>query len=260
MESIQNKRRTNWGLMLIFLGIAATLNIFVGFNGWEMVAALGVGFLATFAYYLTNRNDLILGIPAYVLFALTAISALALSELLMGELIATLVLSLVGLPFLVVFLANRTDNWWALIPAYVLFSIAIMIFLIGLGVLNDSWVALYVLTSIGIPFLVVYALNRENWWALIPAYVMFSIGIMVTLIDTRILMDLAIPAYIMFAIALPFLFVYVTNREHWWALIPGGIMTIMGVAFFAFTDIAAFVVPTVLIAAGILVLYRSIKK
>jgi hypothetical protein len=260
MDSVQNKRRINWGLLLIFLGIAASLNVLFGFDQWEVVAVFGVGFLATFAYYLTDRTDLLLAIPAYILFALTAISGLALADVLMGELIATLVLSLIGLPFLVVFLVNRSQNWWALIPAYVMFSIAVMIFLIGIGVLNDAWIALYVLSSIGIPFLVVYLINRTNWWALIPAYVMFVIGIMVTLIDVHILNDLAIPAYVMFAIAIPFLFVYLTNREQWWALIPGGIMTVIGLGFWAGTDLAQYVIPAVLILAGILVLFRSVKK
>ena len=216
--------------------------------------------MVTLAFYLTNSSDLLLAIPSYVLFAITAISGLAISELLEGELIATLVLSLIGLPFLVVFLSNRKNNWWALIPAYVLFAIAIMIFLIGINVLQDSWVALYVLTSIGIPFLIVYLMNRENWWALIPAYTMFVIGIMVALIDNRILNDLAIPAYVMFVIALPFLYVYFTNREHWWALIPGGIMTVMGIGFFAGTDLAKYVIPVVFILGGVLVLFRSFNK
>jgi hypothetical protein len=224
-----------------------------------LVGVLGLGFLISLSFYLINRQDYQLLIPSYILFALTVISGLAIADILMGEIIATMVLSLVGLPFLVVYLINR-ENWWALIPAYILFAIAIMIFLIGIGVLNDAWVALYVLSSVGLPFLVVYLINRENWWALIPAYVMFVIGIMVTLIDTNILTDLAIPAYIMFAIAIPFLFVYLTNREHWWALIPGGIMTVMGIGFFAGTDLAKYVIPPVLILAGILVLYRSLKS
>ena len=260
MESIQNKRRTNWGVLLIFLGVTAMVDIMFDFTDWVTVFVLAGGFLVTGAIYLTNRYDLLLAVPAYIFFALTVISGLAISELLQGEMIATVVLSLIGLPFLVVFLANRTDNWWALIPAYVLFAIAIMIFLIGLGVLADSWVALYVLSSIGFPFLIVYLMNREHWWALIPAYTMFVIGIMVALIDNRFLSDLAIPAYVMFAIAIPFLFVYFTNREQWWALIPGGIMAVIGIGFVAGTDLAQYVIPVVFILGGILVLYRSFRK
>src|SRR5690606_41960036 len=40
-------------------------------------------------------------------------------------------------------------------------------------------------------------------------------------------------AYVMFAIALPFLYVYLRNRENWWALIPGGIMLTIGVGLLA---------------------------
>ncbi|HKJ27059.1 MAG TPA: hypothetical protein VJ965_05450, partial [Anaerolineales bacterium] len=99
MESVNSKRRTNWGLLLIFLGIAASLNVLFGFDRWEMVAVFAVGFLATFAFYLTARTDILLAAPAYILFALTAVSGLALIDVLEGEFIATLVLSLIGLPF-----------------------------------------------------------------------------------------------------------------------------------------------------------------
>ena len=261
MDGLSNKRRTNWGLLLIFLGIAASLNVLFGFDRWEMVAVFGVGFMATFAYYLTQRNDLLLAIPAYVLFALTVVTGMALVDLLVDEMIATVVLLLIAVPFLVVYLNNRTENWWALIPAYVMFAIGSMIFLIGVGLLINSWIAFYVLGAIAMPFLLIYVLNRsENWWALIPAYVMLVIGTMVVLIESRILLNLAIPGYIMFAIALPFIFVFLTNRSQRWALIPGGIMTVMGVGFFLGTDLGTYIVPAALILTGILVLSGSFKK
>ncbi len=259
METNENKRSIAWGLLLIVLGVAALLDIFVGINDWMMVGVFALGGVASLVVFLTDRKDWQLLIPPYILLAFAAIAALALSELLVGDFIATFVLVLVALPFLAVYLLNRA-NWWALIPSWVLLSIAVMIFLLGQNLLRDGIVPLYVLSSIGLPFLVVFLVNRDNWWALIPAYVLFSIGIMVALIDARVLDDLAIPAYVMFSIAIPFLAVYLVNRKNWWALIPGGITGVIGLGFFAGTDLAKYVIPVVLLIAGAFILYRSFSN
>jgi hypothetical protein len=170
-------------------------------------------------------------------------------------------LFLIALPFIVVFLFNTKENWWALIPSWVLLSIAGMIFLLDQGLLRDGLVPLYVLSSIGLPFLLVFFLNRENWWALIPAWVMLTIGVMVFLIDARFLNDLAIPAYVMFAVAIPFVVAYLFNRrQNRWALIPAGITGVIGLGFFAGTDLSTYVIPAVLILVGAWVLIGSLRK
>jgi len=260
MDMRENKRGMAWGVVLVTLGLAALADMFGSFNDWAKVGVIALGGVVILAMFLTDRSDWVVLIPGYVLLAVAAIASIALLDLLQGDVLASVVLGLVALPFLVVFLFNPKENWWALIPAWVLFSIGLMILLIGLGVLEDAFVAMYVLFSIGLPFLVVYLLNRENWWALIPAYVMFSVGTMVALIDNRILTDFGIPSYVMFAIALPFFVVYFMNRSQRWALIPGGIMAVMGLAFFAGTDLAAYVIPAVLMVAGALLLLRSFGR
>lgn len=259
MESRENKRSIAWGILLIVFGVAALLDTFVGLTDWMTVGVIALGGLAALVVFLTDRQDWRLLIPPYILLAVAGIAALGISNLLEGEILASTVLLLVALPFLAVFLLNR-GNWWALIPSWVLISISLMIFLLGQNILSGGIVPLYVLSSIGLPFLVVYLLNRANWWALIPAYVMFDIGIMVALIDARLLNDLAIPAYVMFSIAVPFLVVYLINRSNWWALIPAGITGVIGLGFFAGSDLAKYVIPAVLMVAGIWVLYHSFAK
>ena len=56
---------------------------------------------------------------------------------------AVLVLIAIAIPFLVVFLRNR-KRWRALIPAYVLVAVALMIGLEGAGILREPLVAPYV--------------------------------------------------------------------------------------------------------------------
>ena len=261
MVSRENKRDIGWGVLLITFGIVALLNLFVGISDWMIVLILAGGGLVNLALYLTDRKDWVLLIPAYILLAASLIATIVFLNLLRGTIIAPAVLLLIALPFFVVFLFNPKENWWALIPSWVMVTIAVMVFLLGLNMLPGGIIPLYVLGSIGLPFLVVYLLNRENWWALIPAYALFAIGIMVFLITAGVLINLAIPAYIMFAVAIPFFFVFLYNRkENRWALIPGGITGVIGVGFFAGTDLAKYVIPAVLILFGGWVLINSFSN
>jgi uncharacterized membrane protein YfcA len=63
----------------------------------------------------------------------------------------------------------------------------------------------------------------------------------------------------MFAIAFPFLYVFVRNREHWWALIPAGIMGSIGVALLIGVTARLIVpaIPILMIIAGLFLLMRS---
>jgi hypothetical protein len=169
------------------------------------------------------------------------------------------VLFVAGLAVFGLYYSDRTDAW-LLIPGYALWAIAGLIVLTTLDILRDEAVAFYVLSAIALPFLVVYLRDRENWWALIPAYVMFVVGLMVGLIGLGVLDDLLIPSYVMFAIAIPFFVVYARNTRNWWALIPGGIMAVIGLAFLIAEAAVQYVVPAVLIIAGAWILARQFMR
>ena len=259
MKSMANKQNMGWGILLICFGLAAITNLYTGISDWVSVTIFFLGGLAAFAVFWTDRSNWLLLIPVYVTWAITAIVVVALLDLLQGEIMGTLALTLVGVPFLAVYLRNR-DNWWAIIPSFILFAIALMLLLTTLNVLSDEMIAPLILFSIAIPFLVVYFTNRDYWWALIPAYAMIVIGIMVGLIETGILKDLLIPAYIMMAIAIPFFVVYFRNKEYWWALIPGGIMCLMGLGFLLSEPVGKFLIPAALIIVGAWVLVRQFSR
>lgn len=82
----------------------------------------------------------------------------------------------------------------------------------------------------GLVFLSVYFTNRQNWWALIPGMTLLAIGTLISL-------DTLAPALseqwggsiILGAIALSFLIIYLTRRDYWWAIIPGGVMLTLSV-------------------------------
>lgn len=307
----ENKRNLEWGVLLIAFGISALMNTFSFGTEWLQAAVLATGGLVGLAIYMLDRSDWVLLIPPYILLVVAGITALAMLGYADGDYFASFVLFMVGLPFLVVFLKDRT-KWWALIPAYILFAISLiiaveeigligddwiaslilgsialpflvvflrdkaqwwalipfyvlaslglMIPLIETNILGDGWIATYVLSSIALPFLVVYFRDRQHWWALIPAYVLLVIGLMVALIDAHILVDLVIPAYVNLAIAVPFFVVYLINREQRWALIPGWIMTVIGGAFLVSTELFQYAFPVGLILVGGWVLFQAVKK
>jgi hypothetical protein len=164
-----------------------------------------------------------------------------------------------GLVPLIVFLTD-TSGWGYLIPAYVMWAVAGLVALTTLGVLRGDFVALYVLTAVALPFIVVFVRDRTHWWALIPAYVLLCIGAMVVLIEQGPLHELLIPAYVLFAVALPFFVVFARNPRRWWALIPGGVTAAVGLSFLIAEAVAQYVVPIVLIIAGAVVLIRQIGR
>ncbi|MCK4316931.1 MAG: hypothetical protein KAX24_14280, partial [Anaerolineae bacterium] len=82
-----------------------------------------------------------------------------------------------GLVFLYVFLTNR-DNWWAIIPGFVLLSLAALIALEQFAPeAEETWGGALFLCGIGAAFWVVYFTKREQWWAVIPGGVLLTIGL-----------------------------------------------------------------------------------
>lgn len=165
-------------------------------------------------------------------------------------------LAAAGFGAFLIYLTHPSD-WGMLIPAYVLWAVAGLVALIELDVLVDHWIALYVLSAIALPFLLGFLRDRTRWGLLIPAYVLLAVGLMVGLLGAELLDDLLVPAYVMFAIAIPFLLVYLRDRANWWALIPAGIMAVIGFSFLIAESAVQYVLPVVFILAGVWILARQ---
>ena len=164
-----------------------------------------------------------------------------------------------GLGVFAVYLTDRSDRG-LLIPAYVLWAIAGLIALITLNILRDESIATYVLTAIALPFLVAFLRDRSKWGALIPAYVLLAVGVMVGLIGAGVLSDLLVPAYVMFAIAIPFFVVYARDPKQWWALIPAGIMAVIGLSFLIAEAAVQYIGPVAMILVGAWLLVRMFTR
>ncbi len=211
-----------------------------------------------FAYFRNRKNWWAL-IPAYILL-LIALVLLCTEVLGLGDdFIAVVLMPGFAIPFLYVYLKKK-ERWWALIPAYVFLLIGLLITLDEFFVFGDKFIAPGILGGIGLPFLYVYFRNRDNWWALIPAYTLLALGTMIGLLVFNLLSGLAVPAFILLAIAIPFFFVYGLNQQKSWPLIPGGITALMGMGFLLGTDFGKYLFPAVLVLVGGWLLVRVIRK
>jgi len=248
--------RSKWGLLFPACGLLAGAG---GLAMGEWAPALHDDFIVAYVLtmvaipflvgFLRNRSLWGLLIPVGVLlaiaFGLAVIGPLTGSGILADEFIVTYIMAVIALPFLLVFIRDRSQ-WWALIPAYVLLSIGMAFLLLSGGV----QVAIYTLTAIALPFVLVFVLNTERWWALVPAYVLFAISVMIWLDDRQILRDFAFLAYILFTIAIPFFVVFVRNPKEQWPLIPASILAVMGLMFVTTLSALRYIAPALLIIAG----------
>jgi hypothetical protein len=224
-----NKSSLFWGVLLIGGGILAladqlgyidnlspTLWIFVfaaisllgfvsyamsGWIQWGWLFPAGVfGGLAVIVVLATNHVD----------------SAAAGSPLFFGLLI----------PFAAAYLTDRTRNWWALIPGGVMLFLALTTLLVDN--VGGEWVGALFLLLIGLTFLGIYLNNRTRLWALIVAYV-FGVLSIAPMLAAGGEMAAYFGSVFLFAVALPFFILYFRSADNWWAIIPAGALTVVGV-------------------------------
>lgn len=84
-----------------------------------------------------------------------------------------------GVAFLWTYVQN-TEQWWPLIPGFTLLGIGVQIAITLPGLrLFDFLDGAIVLAGISLAFLAVYAVQRQQWWALIPGGIMASVAAMI---------------------------------------------------------------------------------
>jgi len=175
--------RLLWGLVLVVGGVLLLLDTFGIFRGgmlfWTIASAVaGALFLSI---YFTNRLHWWALIPGVIFLAIAL--TIGFDSFLPGfretQLNGTLILGGIALSFLLVYIAERA-NWWAIIPAGVMATLAIVaavdikassaasggIFFLGLGI-TFALVAILP-TSVG-----------QMRWPWIPAGILAVMGILI---------------------------------------------------------------------------------
>ncbi len=90
----------------------------------------------------------------------------------------------------------------------------------------------------GCAFIYLFLQNRARWWAVIPGFALLGLG-------TLMIAEQVLPGKLgsmvggpifLGALGLSFWIIYLNKREHWWAIIPGGVL--LTLALVAFVDAA----------------------
>jgi hypothetical protein len=173
-----------------------------------------------------NRNTIVWGIVLLVTGALLLLRNLGV----LGDFdLLWAVLFLAGsAAFAWVYVTSRSQ-WWAIIPAGVLLGIGLLLAVESLWPsAGGRWGGSLFLAVLGGTFLLIYALHRENWWAIIPGGVILTTAIVAApgLADG----DVG-GAVMMFGMALTFLAVSLVSTAEGrmrWALIPAGVLGVIG--------------------------------
>jgi len=216
-----------WG-WLFPVGIFAALAFLLAMvsndvDNAAMVAPLFFGIALPFivAYFIDRVRNWWALIPAGGMLFLMFVMLMA--ENAPGEWIGALFLFMIALSFFVVYLNNRTRNWWALIPAGVMFFLSLIVVLSTS--VRGEWIGALFLFAVGLSFLVVYLNNRARQWALLVAYIMFLLSLTPIIPSLGGNADEYFGSLLMFAVGFPFFIVYFRSEKNWWAIIPAGALT-----------------------------------
>ena len=177
--------------------------------------------------------------------------------------------ALLGLGFFVSYLMSR-EQWWKVIPAFTLLSIAGIIYLAGRN-FNEIWVALVFFLGLALAFAFIYVTDRQTrWWALLPFGSMTAMALVVMLGLTG--MPAKLLGAILFAVmGLVFFLIYALakdRKQFGWALVPTASLWIMALVALssqvaeanpALVDGVPFW-PVLLILGGVILLGYGISR
>jgi hypothetical protein len=167
-----------------------------------------------------------------------------------------------GVLFTSIYFQNRA-NWWALVPGFALLCAALAAVLGWLAPdLADKWSGSLILGSIGLSFLVIYALERVLWWAIVPGGVMLTLAVVAGLNEIK--PEMATDGIFFLGLGATFGALSWTTTpigRMKWALIPAAILTIMGIVMlFAVEDLIAYLWPAGLVLLGGYLIWRTIRR
>jgi hypothetical protein len=126
--------------------------------------------------------------------------------------------------------ARRRAEWWRLLPAWTLTSLATMAVTSTLPGVDRSLIAAQVFGGLALAFGHIYLLARdEHWWAILPGGFMLVLAAVVG--ASSWLQTTELLAGLLFGgLGLVFFLLYLLDRKRrqWWALIPGSVLLVFG--------------------------------
>ena len=85
---------------------------------------------------------------------------------------------------------------------------------------------------LGVIFLGTFVADRRQWWALIPGCILLGVALIIVNEENEFITGQQACALFLFSIGLPFLLIYLVDRRMWWALIPGGVLSVIALITF----------------------------
>ena len=175
--------RLIWGIALIALGaffLAQQLGLFgaVQFPFWAFAfGLLGLIFLGTF---ITDRRQWWALIPGCILLGVALFIVNEQNEIIPTQQAVALFLFSIGLPFLLIYLADRR-LWWSLIPGGVLTVISLIMFMTGRELPGQAIAAILLFGLAAVFGLVRFATRASPYmgWATWVAIILAVIGALV---------------------------------------------------------------------------------
>jgi hypothetical protein len=112
-----------------------------------------------------------------------------------------------------------------------LITMGLIFLLQTLGFLPEGGLLWGIILGLGsVLFLSVFVQDRRHWWALIPG--MALLGVTSLLFLQQAAPEIALEwggSILLGSIGLSFLCIYLVDRQHWWAIIPGGVLLTLAV-------------------------------
>ncbi len=168
-----------WGIAILLLGIAILLFNFGVFEAYALygayavAAVLSLGGLAFLIALVFNTERWVLTIPGFTLLSLGVVVFLSTLDTIAPEYMGALFLIGLALGFLVLFLSNRQERWWALLQACIVAVVALVG--VGVGVLPVEQLGSLLFGGLGLSFLLLYLVGGNHKvfaWTLIVAAVL----------------------------------------------------------------------------------------
>lgn len=200
-----------WGVFLLLAGVFLLLKNLGVFGPWAeaawaaLYAVAGLGFLV---WFFMGTENWWRAIPAFTLLGIGGGLFLAWRNPAWADYGPSLALAGIALGFWAVLIVRR-EQWWALVPAGALTTVAVLLALWSRMALAGRMAVL--LVGMGLTWLLLYALRynqRDTRWASVPAGALLLLG-GVTLIGA-----LPMPALV----------------RNWWpiALVVAGLVAVIG--------------------------------
>ena len=122
------------------------------------------------------------------------------------------------------------DMQWRVVAGIMLVVIGALLLLQTFDVLGFLWDVVWTILLVvgGAGFLFIYVTQPKNWWAVIPGMALLGLGATVGLGIVGLDNLLGGSAFLG-ALSVAFWLVYLRERQHWWAIIPGGVLATLAV-------------------------------